>query len=90
MLVERKPNGRAKCCDCEFAWIANPTETYKVFASHQENEIERLTAELAALKGERDEWERLANEWREDYDKLKNKYEPMYAVTSKSLRGAKE
>lgn len=30
-------------------------------------------------------WEALANEWMADYDKLKNKYEPMIAVTSAAL-----
>lgn len=38
--------------------------------------------ELLRLKAECNEWERLANEWREDYDKLKNKYEPMFATVS--------
>ena len=32
------------------------------------------------------EWERLANEWREDYDRLKNKYEPMVAVISEESK----
>lgn len=34
------------------------------------------------LKNERDAYKKAAQEWMNDYDKLKNKYEPMVAVTS--------
>lgn len=37
-----------------------------------------------ALEKERDEYERLANEWMQDCDKLKEKYEPMVLVESEN------
>lgn len=43
--------------------------------------IQEHTAIVEAAVRESKEWEKLANDWREDYDKLKNKYEPMYATT---------
>lgn len=48
--------------------------------------ITSLQAENERLKDQATEWERLANSWREDYDELKNKYEPMIAVTSEALK----
>ncbi len=36
--------------------------------------------EKIMYRAESNEWERLANEWRDDYDKLKGKYEPMVGV----------
>ena len=38
----------------------------------------------AAGRAEADEWERVANEWMRDYDKLKEKYEPSVWVTSEA------
>lgn len=53
------------------------------------SEVLSLRAEAAALRDELSdaddraaEWERIAHQWMEDYDKLKAKYEPMIAVTS--------
>lgn len=53
------------------ASVVVPTEEYATMES-----------ELQKHKAIAGEWERLANEWREDHDKLKNKYEPMVAVIS--------
>lgn len=47
-------------------------------------EIDALETKLDAAEKERDEWKRVAGEWMRDYDKLKNKYEPMIAVPSEA------
>lgn len=39
-------------------------------------------ADIARMQEECDEWERVARSWNADYDKLKEKYEPMIAVIS--------
>jgi hypothetical protein len=57
----------------------HPVEEYLSLAEHE--------ARLAEALAEAAEWERLANEWREDYDKLKAKYEPMIAVVGEALSG---
>lgn len=38
------------------------------------------------LEKERDEFERLANEWMNEHEKLRSKYEPEVAVISESER----
>lgn len=58
------------CTDRQFHWMP----------------LKEHLAAVKELQGQAKEWERLANEWREDYDKLKNKYEPMIAVTAEALK----
>lgn len=44
--------------------------------------FEEHDAIVAELKAQNEELYKIAQEWMHDYDKIKNKYEPMIAVTS--------
>ena len=44
--------------------------------------IQKLRAQLAKCNRERLDYEKLANEWMHDYDKLKEKYEPTEMIFS--------
>lgn len=47
------------------------------------DENDELKEKLTAAKHEVKLWERVANEWMQDHDKLKEKYEPMTLVESR-------
>lgn len=48
-------------------------------------ENEKLKAQVEQLQFEKDEFEKVAKEWMNDFDKLKEKYEPSIALLSKQL-----
>lgn len=52
-------------------------DDFKEYLSLEEHE-----AIVAELKAQNEDLYKIAQEWMHDYDKLKNKYEPMIAVTS--------
>lgn len=61
--------------------IAMLLEIFKQWKEHTAL-IEAKDKEICLLKEQNEELYKVAKEWMNDYDKLKNKYEPMIAVTS--------
>ncbi len=67
--------------------IEAPESILNKYEVHEYLSLAEHSALLLAAQRERDEalgmaeeWERSANEWMREYDKLKEKYEPMIAV----------
>lgn len=87
---EKCPNEEWECRRVENKLRVELEQANDIIARYQENFAKQTTA-LAKSNSERDqllleaaEWERVANEWMRDYDKLKEKYEPKITILSNS------
>ena len=62
----------------------NMNQPKMTYISLEENSalLHEKDKEICLLKEQNEELYKVAKEWMNDYDKLKNKYEPMIAVTS--------
>ncbi len=70
---------------CRMADVWNKCPIVGVATTYLEGDISYISEmevkdKIEKIKLAAKEWERLANEWMKDYDKLKAKYEPMVAA----------
>ena len=63
------------------------TDSGGIYTNSQSHLILKLCHEIRRIRLERAEYEKVANEWMQDYDRLKEKYEPDILVESVDRSG---
>ena len=62
------------------------THGYRQALHDSARELADARAEIERVKWQRDEYEKAANSWMHDFDRLKAKYEPAYAEISQAAK----